>query len=258
MLVTAARLEDQTLEGDLFLIATGAWTPQLAKILRCRIPIEPGKGYSVTMPRPVPCPTVPLIFPEHRVAVTPLEHDLRLGSIMEFVGYDSSIRPARLRLLTDGAAQYLRCPLPSEFSETWYGWRPMTYDSTPVIGPCPGFSNVYLATGHNMLGLSMAPATGRLISEIMAGTTPHLPTHCYSASRFATALSAEPSSGVPIRPSSALRAPSPSGRRNATPLLPPGPGEGTRPPLLPPGEGARRADEGGPTARQASPGSDQG
>ena len=182
--VSAARLEDETLESDLFLVATGAWTPQLARILRYRIPIEPGKGYSVTMPRPDPCPTVPMIFPEHRVAVTPLETELRLGSIMEFVGYDSSVRPERLRLLTDGASRFLRCPLPSEFSETWYGWRPMTYDSTPVIGPCPGFSNVYLATGHNMLGLSMAPATGRLITEIISGATPHIPAACYSASRF--------------------------------------------------------------------------
>jgi D-amino-acid dehydrogenase len=182
--VTAARLADQSLPGDRFLIATGAWTPQLASVLRVRLPIEPGKGYSVTVARPETCPAVPLIFPEHRVAVTPMKHELRLGSIMEFAGYDTSIRPERLSLLTDGASQYLRCELPTTFKESWYGWRPMTFDSTPVIGPCPGFTNVYLATGHNMLGMSMAPATGRLISELMAGTPPHLPAECYAATRF--------------------------------------------------------------------------
>ncbi len=181
---TAAQLNGTNLAGDVFLVATRAWTPQLAEILGYRIPIEPGKGYSVTMPRPDNCPSVPMIFPEHRVAVTPLTQDLRLGSMMEFVGYDSSIHAARLRLLTDGAKNYLRCELPSEYSESWYGWCPMTYDSTPVIGPCPGFANVFLATGHNMLGLSMAPATGRLISEIIAGTPPHLATACYAATRF--------------------------------------------------------------------------
>ncbi len=182
--VRAAKLEHQTIEADRFVIATGAWTPRLAGILRVRIPIEPGKGYSITLPRPSVCPRVPLIFPEHRVAVTPLDEELRIGSIMEFAGYDATIRPERLRLLTEGVGHYLRGELPSGVNEKWFGWRPMTYDSTPVIGPCPGFSNVFLATGHNMLGLSMAPATGRLISELISGQPTHLATDAYSALRF--------------------------------------------------------------------------
>ncbi len=184
--VVAAQLEHSVVEADELVVATGAWTPQLAKILRVRIPIEPGKGYSVTVARPPKCPSVPMVFPEHRVVVTPLECELRIGSVMELAGYDDSIRPERLRLLTDGASHYLRAAVPDQFSEPWYGWRPMTYDSTPVIGECPGFANVYLATGHNMLGLSMAPATGRLIAEMITGQPTHIPTDAYSASRFQT------------------------------------------------------------------------
>lgn len=181
---TVARTSGESIDADMFVVATGAWTPQLADILQCRVPIEPGKGYSLMVPRPTHCPKVPMIFPEHRVAVTPLETGIRLGSIMEFAGYDDRIRSARLRILTEGAAHYLRDPIPQATSEPWYGWRPMTHDSTPVIGPCPGFSNVFLATGHNMLGLSMAPATGRLISELITRSDPHIAPEPYSVNRF--------------------------------------------------------------------------
>ncbi len=185
--VRAARVPDGSIDADTFVVATGAWTPRLSEILGVRIPIEPGKGYSITIPRPEVCPRIPMIFPEHRVALTPMESGLRLGSIMEFVGYDSRILPHRLRLLTRGASVYLREPIAFSQSDQWYGWRPMTYDSTPVIDRCPGWSNVYLATGHNMLGLSMAPATGRLIAELVTAQRPHLDISLYSAARFSGA-----------------------------------------------------------------------
>ena len=172
-------------EADTFVVATGARTPKLASILGLAIPIEPGKGYSITFPRPTQCPTYPMIFPERRVAVTPMETGLRLGSMMEFVGYDESIRPQRLRLLTAAAAEYLPdLKFDETWPEKWFGWRPMTYDSTPIIGKCPGFDNVYLATGHNMLGLSMAPATGKLITELISGCDPHIPPLPYAVERF--------------------------------------------------------------------------
>lgn len=183
-LARSARVTDGSIDADHFVVATGAWTPQLSQVLGVRIPIEPGKGYSITIPRPARCPHFPMIFPEHRVALTPMESGLRLGSIMEFVGYDDRILNRRLRLLTDAASAYLREPIAPSQANSWYGWRPMTYDSTPVIDCCPGFSNVYLATGHNMLGLSMAPATGRLIAELITGETPHLDRSMYTATRF--------------------------------------------------------------------------
>lgn len=177
-------LSNQQVAADQFVIATGAWTPLLEKMLRFRAPIQPGKGYSITMPRPENCPSTPMILPERKVAVTPWGSELRLGSMMEFIGYDSKISKKRLGLLTRAAADYLKCKLPESFSETWYGWRPMTYDSTPIIGRCPSFSNVYLACGHNMLGLSMAPATGRMIAELVSGDPPSLQAKPYQAERF--------------------------------------------------------------------------
>lgn len=173
------------LEADQFLIATGAWTPKFSKLIGQRIPIQPGKGYSITMPRPSRCPTIPLIFPEHRVAVTPMQSGYRLGSIMEFSGYDESIRPERLELLRAGASHYLHESRCEPELQTWFGWRPMTYDSLPIMGRTPRFDNVWLAAGHNMLGLSMAPATGKLIAELFSGRSPHLDPAPYGLDRLA-------------------------------------------------------------------------
>ena len=182
--VRAAVASGQRLEADHFVVATGAWTPQLAQVLGVRIPIEPGKGYSFTTPVSPNGPRTPMIFPETHVAVTPMDTGLRIGSMMEFSGYDESLRVDRLRMLADGAAPFLRDPLPGPQSEQWFGWRPMTWDSTPVIGPCPGLENVYLAVGHNMLGISMAPATGRLLAELVSGAEPPLDPSPYQAERL--------------------------------------------------------------------------
>jgi D-amino-acid dehydrogenase len=180
----AALTEKGEFEAEMFVVATGAWTPLLNRQLGCRIPIQPGKGYSLTMHRPDICPSIPLIFPETRVAVTPFQSSYRLGSTMEFVGYDDSIPPERLKMLRDGASPYLREPWCEPELEQWYGWRPMTYDSLPIIDRSPAFSNVIIAAGHNMLGLSMAPSTGKIVAEIANDERPHIDPAPYRLSRF--------------------------------------------------------------------------
>ncbi|MBL62434.1 MAG: amino acid dehydrogenase [Opitutae bacterium] len=171
-------------EGSHLVIATGAVTPHLREELGWRAPIQPGKGYSITMPRPRICPEIPVIFPETKVGVTPFESGYRLGSTMEFAGYDDSLNPKRYGLLLKGAEDYLQEPHCEPIENIWYGWRPMTHDSIPIIGPCPGRKNVILATGHNMLGLSMAPGTGKLVTEMITGSKPHLEPAPYSPERF--------------------------------------------------------------------------
>jgi D-amino-acid dehydrogenase len=169
--------------AEAFVVATGAWTPFLSRELGCTIPIQPGKGYSITMPRPAKCPTLPLLFEEHRVAVTPFRSGYRLGSIMEFAGYDTTLPRARLDLLKSGASHYLQEPYCDPVEEEWFGWRPMTPDSVPIVDRSPTLANVWIAAGHNMLGLSMAPATGKLIAELIQGVPPHLDARPYSARR---------------------------------------------------------------------------
>ena len=170
--------------AEAVVVATGAWTPKLNAALGCRVPIQPGKGYSVTMPRPAACPAYPLIFEEHRVAVTPFASGYRLGSTMEFGGYDEALNRSRLSLLTAAARLYLRDPVAEPVHEEWWGWRPMTPDSVPVIDRAPAMRNVLIAAGHNMLGLSMAPATGKLVAELLGEGKTHLDPTPYALRRF--------------------------------------------------------------------------
>jgi D-amino-acid dehydrogenase len=172
------------MKADRFVFATGAWTAKLSAALDCRIPIQPGKGYSVTMTRPDPCPKMPMLFPEHKVGVSPFDDGYRLGSMMEFAGYDTSIPPRRIQQLRDSAKPYLQAPYTDQTQESWYGWRPMTWDSLPIIGRVPRIPNAYLATGHNMLGLSLAPATGKLIAEIIGERDTHIDASAFSPTRF--------------------------------------------------------------------------
>lgn len=173
-----------SLDVDQVVIATGAWTPLMQSELGCPVPIQPGKGYSITMPRPQQCPKFPMIFEEHRVAVTPMQNAYRIGSTMEFAGYDATLNRSRLGILTAGAKHYLHTPTAEPVIEEWFGWRPMSCDGKPIIGRPPQLSNVCLATGHSMLGVSMATGTGKLVAELLTGATPHVDPTPYRANRF--------------------------------------------------------------------------
>ena len=170
--------------ADHYVFALGAWSTRLAADLGCPVPVEPGKGYSVTTTRPGNCPRHAMLFAEHRVGATPFDEGFRLGSMMEFAGFDATIPPRRIRQLVDSARHYLHEPAGETVLETWCGWRPMTWDSLPVIGRVPGLGNAVLATGHHMLGMTMAPATGKLVAELIGEKPTHVDPTPFSPGRF--------------------------------------------------------------------------
>jgi D-amino-acid dehydrogenase len=182
--VRGVRTTQGTLPADAVVVATGAWTPLLREHLGCRVPIQPGKGYSITMPRPARCPRIPLIFEEDRVAITPMQSGYRIGSTMEFAGYDARLNPRRLEILRKAARLYLHEPEAEPVQEEWWGWRPMVPDGKPIIDWSPALGNVLIAAGHSMLGVAMAPATGKLVAELLTGSTPHVDPAAYSLKRF--------------------------------------------------------------------------
>ena len=104
--------------------------------------------------------------------------------MMEFAGFDRTIPEARIQQLRDSARPYLVADVDGEARTKWFGWRPMTWDSLPIIGKAPRLENAFLATGHNMLGLSLAPATGRLVAEMASGGPTFIPVEAYSPDRF--------------------------------------------------------------------------
>ena len=152
-----------------FVLATGAWAPLQARQLSFSVPIQPGKGYSLTTGRPEICPGTPCYFYDLQVLATPWPDGLRLGGTMEFSGFNTQIDSVRIANLKRAAMDYLR-PSPSlPILEAWAGLRPMTFDDLPVIGPAPGHPNLILATGHGMLGITMAPGTGQVVADLICG-----------------------------------------------------------------------------------------
>lgn len=180
----AVQTSGEEISADQFVVATGAWTPFLNRELGCKIPIQPGKGYSITMPAPKRMPKIPIIFEDTHVAITPMETKYRIGSTMEFVGYNESIHQRRLSLLKASAERYLHDPMCDPVEEEWFGWRPMTWDSKPIIDRVPALKNVWVCAGHSMLGISTATGSGRLIRELVLGQKPHIDARHYSLSRF--------------------------------------------------------------------------
>ncbi|SFM95220.1 NAD(P)/FAD-dependent oxidoreductase [Dokdonella immobilis] len=164
--------------------ALGAWAPRVARQLGLRLPIQPGKGYSITYSRPRTCPQVPLVLKEASVCVTAWNSGYRLGSTMEFAGYDSSLNRKRLDALRRAATEYLHDPEGAEVREEWYGWRPMTPDDLPIIGSVPGIDNLCLASGHGMLGVTMSALTGVLVSELLGDGATSIDTTPFSIRRF--------------------------------------------------------------------------
>ena len=170
--------------ADAFVMATGAWTPLLSKSLGCRLPIQPGKGYSVSMPVLEDGPKVPCLFEELGVVATPFQSGFRLGGTLEFSGYDSDLNRTRLRALLRGSRVYLGAARYGPVGEEWYGWRPMTVDGLPFIDSLPRFDNVLVAAGHNKFGICTAPSTGRLAADMLSGDTPHINPRPYRISRL--------------------------------------------------------------------------
>ncbi len=171
--------------GREVLVALGPWSAPLLKSVGLALPIQPGKGYSITYSPPAVAPSVPLVLREHSICVTAWQSGFRLGSTMEFSGFDSSLNAVRLEALERGAARYLREPVGPERREQWFGWRPMTYDDLPLIGRAPKLDGLWLATGHGMMGMGMSAATGRLVADLMTGREPCIDPLPYRATRFA-------------------------------------------------------------------------
>ncbi len=181
---TGVRTGKGQFTADHIVLATGAWTTGLLRTVNLRIPMQPGKGYSITMARPSNCPRIPCYLSERKVVVTPWASGLRLGGTMEFSGFDLSLNQKRLKKIETAAELYLKTPIGNRVIERWAGLRPMTVDELPVIDRLPGIQNLLVATGHGMLGVSTATTTGHLIADMILGHTPIIDPRPFSIRRF--------------------------------------------------------------------------
>lgn len=152
---------------DQVVLATGVWTGLLAAKLGTALPIGPGKGYSVDyFPSPVALRT-PLTFEDASVAVTPLNGRLRLAGTMEFAGFGTDVNARRVAAVKRAAARGFRdWDEDTAHAEPWAGLRPMTADGLPIVGRLRPESNVLVASGHGMLGLTLAPSTAKTVRDL--------------------------------------------------------------------------------------------
>ncbi|MFP7722743.1 NAD(P)/FAD-dependent oxidoreductase [Lysobacter sp. A3-1-A15] len=188
----AAGLRLDTGAGELLardaVVAAGAWSPRLATAIG--VPallqaMQPGKGYSITYSRPARVPRRPMVLRERAVCVTAWPDGFRLGSTMEFSGFDAKLNARRLAALERGAAEYLHEPVGAQVRERWCGWRPMSCDDIPIIGAVPGRRGLWLATGHGMMGMGMSAGTGQLLADLVSGTAPGIDPAPYRVERLA-------------------------------------------------------------------------
>ncbi|MBI4553184.1 MAG: FAD-dependent oxidoreductase [Candidatus Latescibacteria bacterium] len=180
----------KTTRGDFsaqeIVLASGTWSPGIARDLRINLPMQPAKGYSVTVKRPESSPVIPMVLAEARVGVTPMGETLRFAGTLELAGLDFSINRRRVQAILRSVPEYLPDLNPAnlELIEIWRGLRPCTPDGLPYLGRARRYDNLTIAAGHAMIGVSLGPVTGNLVSQVVAGETPWIDLTMFSVERF--------------------------------------------------------------------------
>lgn len=148
-------------------LAAGSWSPEIARALKLNIPIQAAKGYSITFEKPAISPKLSLLFGEAHVVANPLRDALRVAGTLELAGMDFSFNMRRVNAIRKAAEGYLPGLDQARVIEIWRGLRPCTPDGLPIISRSDSFANLFIAAGHAMLGMSLGPITGKLISQLV-------------------------------------------------------------------------------------------
>jgi D-amino-acid dehydrogenase len=183
----AVKTSKGQVEGQEVVLCGGVWSAKLAKELDLKLPMQAGKGYSLTLANPKQLPGLCSICTEARLAVTPMDGALRVGGTMEMAGIDESITPRRVRGITRAFPDYFPAFSENDFAEVnpWSGLRPVSPDGMPYLGRTQRWKNLTIATGHAMMGLSLAPATGKIVTDVLAGEKSPVALDLMSPDRFA-------------------------------------------------------------------------
>lgn len=179
--------DGEKVEVDQVVLAAGSWSEKLLRGLNINMPIQDGKGYSITLSDPANRPTLPSILSEDKVAITPMGKDLRFGGTLELGGMKTSVNPKRVQGILSALPQYYPdVAIPKQDSlDIWVGFRPCSPDGLPYIGRSRKIPNLVIAGGHAMMGLSLGPITGKLVAEIMDNKEPSIKLSLLHPERFA-------------------------------------------------------------------------
>jgi len=174
-------------EADVVVLATGSWSREIAALLGTRVPLVPGRGYSVTLEDSPYRVNHPAILVEGRAAITPMDgNKIRFGGTMEITATSTPPRYARVQGILNAVKRFFPdfdVPMPP-VEKIWYGYRPCSADGLPYIGRIRKYSNVVVATGHSMLGLSLGAGTGKLVGELVEERQPSMDISPFAVERF--------------------------------------------------------------------------
>jgi D-amino-acid dehydrogenase len=184
--VTAIQTAEGAVPIDTVVVAGGAWSPVISKQLGLNLSLQGGKGYSFMLRGLANNVRVPAIMLEARATATPMGQDLRFAGTLEVAGTDMTVNMNRVRGIVQSINNYypeIAVSMP-KVDHVWRGLRPCSPDGLPYIGRTDRFDNVVLATGHGMMGLSLGPATGKLVSEAIAEEVDSMAIDAFSPDRF--------------------------------------------------------------------------
>jgi D-amino-acid dehydrogenase len=173
--------------ADEVVLCGGSWSPVLAREMGLKLPMQAGKGYSLTLENPPELPMICSILTEARVAVTPMGSALRVGGTMEMAGLNEEINPVRIRGIVQAMTRYYPAFEERHFRDVqvWRGLRPVSPDGMPYLGRTERYENVVVATGHAMMGLSLGPISGKLAAEILSGEKTSIDINLLNPDRYA-------------------------------------------------------------------------
>ncbi|MFQ5570653.1 MAG: NAD(P)/FAD-dependent oxidoreductase [Rhodothermales bacterium] len=185
--LSAVKTTHGNIEAEDVVLAAGSWSPGLGRSLRLRLPVQPAKGYSVTLPHTGPRLRIPTILSEAKVTITPMGGRIRFGGTLELAGFDASINRRRAASILKVIPAYIPGVDPAGIrdADIWSGYRPCTPDGLPLLGRPAAWENLVVATGHAMIGITLAPITGKLVAEIVGHEAPSIDIHALNVDRFA-------------------------------------------------------------------------
>ncbi|HVG42687.1 MAG TPA: FAD-dependent oxidoreductase [Chitinophagaceae bacterium] len=173
-------------EGDVVVMAGGSWLPQLTKLTNLSIPLMPGKGYTITYDKPQKKLNLPAILCEARVAITPMNGYMRYGGTMEIAPINNKINLNRVEGIVESIPKYfpdIKLDMPEE-KNIWYGFRPCSPDGLPYLGYTSKVKNLIVAGGHAMMGLSLGPASGKIVADLANRKKPEVEITAFDPERF--------------------------------------------------------------------------
>jgi D-amino-acid dehydrogenase len=183
--ITRVETDRGAVRADVYLVAMGSFSPHVLAPLGLRLPVYPVKGYSLTVPivDEARAPVSTIMDESYKVAITRLGDRIRVGGMAEISGFSKDLPQARRETLEQSVGSLFPGAGDLGAASFWSGLRPMTPDSTPVVGPTR-VPNLFLNTGHGTLGWTMACGSGRVIADLIGGQRPDIDTADLALSRY--------------------------------------------------------------------------